>query len=337
MINKQTFGAFIREKRLEKKLTQKELAEQLFVSESAISKWEMGKSYPDITLIPDLCKALDISEREMIAGATDTEYRIMKNEARLYRRISEAWFWSFTIGYIAAMVICIICDLAVNHRPTFSVIVFASLLLAYSFVPTWIRFSKKHKLTLFVGTSYLSLVFLFLICCLRFHQSWFGIASAAVLLGYIVCFGPFLIRRYLPERYGKLSLPLYFGVVYISLLLLLSVIRITVGYPLWKGILISIYTYIPFIIISAIHLLNMNRYFKAAVDIIAFGLIGYGMQWWINRIIGGNTPQYYRVDFTDWINCVNGNITLSALILAIAISAVLTTIGIYQTKRNKRA
>ena len=88
MINKQTFGAFIREKRLEKKLTQKELAGQLFVSESAVSKWEMGKSYPDITLIPDLCKALDVSEREMIAGATDTEYRIMKNEARLYRRIS---------------------------------------------------------------------------------------------------------------------------------------------------------------------------------------------------------------------------------------------------------
>lgn len=44
MINKQTFGAFIRENRLEKKLTQKELAEQLFVSESAVSKWEMGVS-----------------------------------------------------------------------------------------------------------------------------------------------------------------------------------------------------------------------------------------------------------------------------------------------------
>ena len=337
MINKQTFGAFVREKRLEKKLTQKELAEQLFVSESAVSKWEMAKSYPDITLIPDLCKALDVSERELIAGATDTEYRIMKNEARLYRRISEAWFRSFTIGYIASMVICLICDLTINHRPTFSVIVFAALLVAYSFVPTWVRFSKSHKLALFVETSYLSMFFLFLVCCLRFHQSWFGIAAAAVLLGYVVCFGPFLIRRYLPEQYGKLSLSFYFGVVYISLLLLLLVTRITVSYPLWQGILISLYAFIPFAIISAIHLLKMNRYFKAAVDVLTSGLIVYGMQWWINRIIGGGTPQYYRVDFTDWTNSLNGNIILLVLISAIIISIALTIIGVYQNKRNKKA
>ena len=43
MINKTTFGSFIREKRIENGLTQKELAEILFLSESAISKWEMGE------------------------------------------------------------------------------------------------------------------------------------------------------------------------------------------------------------------------------------------------------------------------------------------------------
>ena len=337
MINKQTFGAFVREKRLEKGLTQKELAEQLFVSESAVSKWEMAKSYPDITLIPDLCKALDVSERELIAGATDTEYRIMKKEARLYRRISEAWFWGFTIAYVAAMVICIICDLAINRRPTFSIIVFASLLLAYSFVPTWIRFSKDHKLLLFVGTSYLSLVFLFLVCCLRFHQNWFGIAATAVLLGYIVCLGPFLIDRYIPERYRKLSLLLYFCGVYISLVVLLLIIRITVRYSLWQGILISLYAFLPFVIISVMHLISMNRCFKAAVDVLASGLVLYGMQWWVSRIIGGNIAQYYRVNLMDWSNAVNGNIMLLVLLTAIIISVTLMIIGIVQIKRSKKA
>ena len=49
-------------------MTQKELAEKLFLSESAISKWEKGKSYPDITMIPDICSVLDISEHELISG-----------------------------------------------------------------------------------------------------------------------------------------------------------------------------------------------------------------------------------------------------------------------------
>lgn len=44
MINKITFGQFLRQKRIEKGLTQKELSEKLFLSESAISKWEKGVS-----------------------------------------------------------------------------------------------------------------------------------------------------------------------------------------------------------------------------------------------------------------------------------------------------
>ena len=74
MVNKSTFGQFLRQKRNEKGMTQKELAEKLFLSESAISKWEKGKSYPDITMIPDICSVLDISEHELISGANDTEY-----------------------------------------------------------------------------------------------------------------------------------------------------------------------------------------------------------------------------------------------------------------------
>ena len=60
MINKITFGQFLRQKRIEKGLTQKELSEKLFLSESAISKWEKGKSYPDITMIPDICAVLEV-------------------------------------------------------------------------------------------------------------------------------------------------------------------------------------------------------------------------------------------------------------------------------------
>ena len=42
--NKKSFGEYIRGKRQEAGLTQKELAERLFVTESTVSKWERGVS-----------------------------------------------------------------------------------------------------------------------------------------------------------------------------------------------------------------------------------------------------------------------------------------------------
>ena len=92
MIDKKTFGSFIRSKRMEKNYSQKELAELLFVTEGAISKWERGISYPDITMISDLCRVLDISEHELVTASTDTETRKMKHEAQRFRVIRGTWF-----------------------------------------------------------------------------------------------------------------------------------------------------------------------------------------------------------------------------------------------------
>ena len=61
MNEKKSFGEYIRKKRLEAGLTQKELAGQLFVTESTVSKWERGLSYPDVSLVTAICGALSIS------------------------------------------------------------------------------------------------------------------------------------------------------------------------------------------------------------------------------------------------------------------------------------
>jgi len=335
MIDKKQFGTFIREKRLEKGLTQRELAEQLFVSESAVSKWEMAKSYPDITLITDICRALDISERELIAGANDTEYRLMRREAKLYRRISEAYFWGFTVAYALAMVICLVCDLAINRRLTFSVIVFGALITAYSFVPTWIRFTEKHKLALFVGTTYLSLVFLFLICCLPARQSWWGSASAGVLLGYAVFFLPFLLRRYLSERSKQFAPLIYFTGAFICLLLLLAVVRLTAPFSLKTGVLIALYCFLPLWAISLLHPVKMGRCFKAAVDVFIAGIVLYGLQGWIALLTGGGARDSYSVNLADWQNHINGNIALLVLLAAVTAAAVLALFGAARRGKSK--
>ena len=61
MESKRAFGEYIREKRKGLGLSQRDLAEKLFISESAVSKWERGVSYPDITLVSPLCEVLGVS------------------------------------------------------------------------------------------------------------------------------------------------------------------------------------------------------------------------------------------------------------------------------------
>ena len=50
-MDKYVTGAVIRKLREDKKMTQEELAGKLFVSSKAVSKWETGQGFPDVSLI----------------------------------------------------------------------------------------------------------------------------------------------------------------------------------------------------------------------------------------------------------------------------------------------
>ena len=68
MTNQYITGSMIKNLREQKKLTQAELAEKIFVTDKAVSKWETGRGYPDISLMESLAKALDISVIELLSG-----------------------------------------------------------------------------------------------------------------------------------------------------------------------------------------------------------------------------------------------------------------------------
>ena len=67
-IDRAAFGAFVAAQRKEKGCTQKELADRLFVSDKAVSKWERGLSLPDISLLVPLSQALDVTVMELLQG-----------------------------------------------------------------------------------------------------------------------------------------------------------------------------------------------------------------------------------------------------------------------------
>lgn len=66
-------GALIAQTRKERDLTQKELAVRLHVSDRAVSKWERGAGFPDVSLLEPLAEALDLTVLDLLRGERTEE------------------------------------------------------------------------------------------------------------------------------------------------------------------------------------------------------------------------------------------------------------------------
>ena len=61
-------GKFISDRRKKQGLTQKQLADQLNVTDKTVSKWENGYRLPDASLLLELASALEVDINELLAG-----------------------------------------------------------------------------------------------------------------------------------------------------------------------------------------------------------------------------------------------------------------------------
>lgn len=104
-MNQYVTGAVIRKLREQKNMTQAELAEILQVSDKAVSKWETGHGYPDITLLEPLAAALSISVLELLSGEN------IQNTNRCANMLRSRWYVCPVCGNVIhstgqAMVCC---------------------------------------------------------------------------------------------------------------------------------------------------------------------------------------------------------------------------------------
>ena len=65
-------GNFIKSLRKEKNMTQKDLAKKIGLTDKAISKWERGLSFPDITILNSLAEVFDVDVSEILNGERGT-------------------------------------------------------------------------------------------------------------------------------------------------------------------------------------------------------------------------------------------------------------------------
>ncbi len=104
-------GARIAALRKEKGLTQKQLAEQLHVTDKAVSKWERGLNFPDLALMEPLAQALGITVTKLLgleesapeeAVSAVSEVAQKEKEQIKKRRRSCAWHGIFMgiLGFV---------------------------------------------------------------------------------------------------------------------------------------------------------------------------------------------------------------------------------------------
>ena len=143
-MNNEKMGKFICDMRKSQKLTQKDLAEKLKITDKAVSKWERGISCPDISLLVPLAQALGVTTSELLNGERGVQPEKTKDaiveETLLYssksttqklERVKNIAFSLLSSAIILTAVICMICDFCIAGRLNWSLIVLASLLFSW--------------------------------------------------------------------------------------------------------------------------------------------------------------------------------------------------------------
>lgn len=96
------FNEKLQQIRKQKGLTQEQLAEQLFVSRTAVSKWESGKGYPNIESLKCLSKLFSVSIDELLSGEELLTLAETENQTNL-RKV-----YGFILGVVDVMTILFI-------------------------------------------------------------------------------------------------------------------------------------------------------------------------------------------------------------------------------------
>ena len=224
MDEKKSFGEYIRRKRLGQSLTQRQLAQALYVTESSVSKWERGLSYPDVSLVPAICRLLGISEHEFFTACDDDDAISQARAAAVWNGVIQGIQIFFATAYSLALVICFICNLVFESALTWFWIVLFSLAIAFCLtnLPFLVR---RNRLPICLGGASGSLLMLLVSCWGVTGGHWLGGAVAITAASLALPWGIWAVWRF----YGRHILPLAMAILSVWVFGLLAVICLFTG------------------------------------------------------------------------------------------------------------
>ena len=101
-MDQQKIGKFIAQLRKRQGLTQAQLAERLGCTDKSVSRWENGRTMPDVSLFQPLCEILGTSIEELFQGQSVSDRPTEMPKKTICKRL-----WRIAIISAAALVLCI--------------------------------------------------------------------------------------------------------------------------------------------------------------------------------------------------------------------------------------
>ena len=344
-----SFGKFLRERRQDKGLTQKELAKLLFVSESAVSKWESDVAHPDISLLPKLSHILGVSEHELITASIDFQSREEKKQAKKWRTLSLSWSLFFYIAYAVALIPCFICNLAIEKTLSWFWIVLSALLLSFTFT-NLPKLIKKHRLIFLPLASYLALVLLLGVCCLYTKGNWFWIPTLSVLLALIIVFTPVYIAKYdcfaRVRKYNDFLSVLVDFIMLNVLLIVINAFTLKNGYSSgwWHfkiALPIVLYVYVAINVLLSVRFLRLNRFVKTAIVLVLIDIFAYIPPLFV-KVKNPSAQKelqdanIFKANLSSWkIGTIENNVHLIIFLSLVFLAIVFLTIGLMRNGKKK--
>lgn len=315
-------------------LTQAELAQRLYVTESAVSKWERGISYPDITLVAAICTVLEISEHELITASDDVHQRQVELQAKKYRRLRSGYLWIWVGIYGVTLLTCLICNLAVNHALTWFFIAVVSCMTAFSLTTLPVLVTKKKGL-ITLGSFFLTLNLLLLVCCIYTSGHWFFVSFISLLFAFSVVFTPIVLRNIvLPKELCEHKALLSFGADTLLLFLLLTAVCIdqnqlsTLLFP--NGALTLYLLILPWAFLIVIRYIKISAWFRTSICLVVSGLYILTVNSMSDVITDHKPFALPATDLGNWNDCyINGNIFAVITIVCVAAALLFACRGIY--------
>lgn len=155
-MNNESMANFICELRKSKNMTQKQLAEKLNITDKAVSKWERGMGFPDISILSPLAEALGVTANELLKGERSVASPLEVNEVVettlkyankvTYNKKESVKFIAkvvITVICLLGIFISMICDMAISGAFTWSLYPITAISFAWLIIFPLLQFDKN--------------------------------------------------------------------------------------------------------------------------------------------------------------------------------------------------
>jgi transcriptional regulator with XRE-family HTH domain len=207
-MDNQKIGNFISELRKTMGMTQKDLADKLNVTDKAVSKWERGVGYPEITLIPLLADSLGISTGELLLGerssmdnknesaasdlaktdliVADTIEYVKQAHTYKTSRINGIALTILSFTFLLAIFVCMLCNFVISRTFDWSLYPLGGEVVAWLIIFPFFALKRHRFVVSLAGLTISILPLLMLIEHLCPVKNWvFTMALPIVIISLI--------------------------------------------------------------------------------------------------------------------------------------------------------